>query len=67
MTWLLDVRRLLEAGADPRIKDSLHDADAIGWAAFFRQEAVVHMLEAHVSRAPGTHAPPAKGPRSPDA
>jgi Ankyrin repeat len=30
------VRPLLDAGADPRIRDSEHDADAIGRAAFFR-------------------------------
>jgi hypothetical protein len=28
---------LLDAGADPTIRDSKHDADAIGWAEFFRQ------------------------------
>jgi ankyrin repeat protein len=28
-------RALLAAGADPTIRDSLHDSDAIGWAEFF--------------------------------
>ena len=31
------VRILLAAGADPRIRDSKHDSDAIGWAQFFQR------------------------------
>jgi ankyrin repeat protein len=41
------VRLLLQAGADPRIRDSKHDGDAIGWADFFHQPEIVHLLEAH--------------------
>jgi ankyrin repeat protein len=40
------VRLLLEAGADPRVHDSKHDADAIGWAEYFRQPDIVRILEA---------------------
>jgi hypothetical protein len=35
---------LLDAGADPRIRDSKHDSDAIGWAEFFRRMDIVWML-----------------------
>ena len=56
------VRRLLEAGADPRIKDSQHEADAVGWAAFFRQEEVVRMLEAREASPPPSSPPPADVP-----
>jgi ankyrin repeat protein len=41
------VRLLLAAGADSTIHDSRHDADAIGWAEFFRQPEVVQILEDH--------------------
>jgi ankyrin repeat protein len=41
------VRLLLEAGADPRIRDSKHESDAIGWAEHFGQSEIVRMLEAH--------------------
>jgi ankyrin repeat protein len=41
------VRRLLTAGADPRIKDSAHDSDALGWAEFFRREDLVQVLHKH--------------------
>jgi ankyrin repeat protein len=37
---------LLAGGADPRIRDSKHDSDAIGWAEFFRRPQIVQMLEA---------------------
>jgi ankyrin repeat protein len=40
------VRLLLHAGADPRVRDSKHDSDAIGWAEFFRRTDIVQMLEA---------------------
>jgi ankyrin repeat protein len=42
------VRLLLDAGADPTIHDSKHDSDAIGWAEFFGQGAIVRLLKAHV-------------------
>ena len=45
------VRLLLEAGADPSIRDSKHDGDAIGWAGFFGQPAIVHILRDHSARA----------------
>jgi ankyrin repeat protein len=41
------VRLLLAAGADPSIRDSKHDSDAIGWANFFRQPEVVQILKDH--------------------
>jgi ankyrin repeat protein len=42
------VRLLLAAGADPRIRDSKHDGDAIAWAEHFRHPEIVRMLRAHV-------------------
>jgi ankyrin repeat protein len=44
------VRLLLSAGADPRIRDSKHDSDAIGWADFFGRQEIVRMLKAHAAR-----------------
>ena len=41
------VRLLLAAGADPRIRDSLHDSDAIGWAEFFRRAEIQRLLAEH--------------------
>jgi ankyrin repeat protein len=41
------VRMLLDAGADPRTKDSKHDSDVLGWAEFFRQPSIVRLLKAH--------------------
>ena len=38
------VRALLDAGANPGLKDSKHDSDAIGWAEFFERPALVAML-----------------------
>ena len=38
-------RVLLAAGANPRIRDSKHDSDAIGWATFFRRPALADLLE----------------------
>jgi len=40
------VRVLLDAGADPGIRDSMHDADALGWAEFFKQPDIVQILKA---------------------
>lgn len=37
-------RRLLAAGADPGIRDSMHDSDALGWAEFFRRGELVALL-----------------------
>jgi ankyrin repeat protein len=37
-------RLLLSAGADPRIHDTKHDADAIGWALFFKRDELVALL-----------------------
>jgi len=39
-------KALLAAGADPRIKDSKHDSDAIGWAEFFGRSELVRLLAA---------------------
>ena len=44
------VRMLLAAGADVTIRDSKHDADAIGWAEFFKQSEIVTILENHTAR-----------------
>jgi len=41
------VRVLLQAGANPRIRDSKHDSDAAGWAEFFRRADIVDILNAH--------------------
>ena len=41
---------LLAAGADPRIRDNRHDADAIGWAEFFQRSEIVRILEAHAMK-----------------
>jgi hypothetical protein len=38
------VRLLLAAGADPRIRDSKHDSDAIGWAQFFRRQTIIQIM-----------------------
>lgn len=40
------VRALLAAGADPTIRDSKHDSDALGWAEFFKQEEIIRILKA---------------------
>jgi ankyrin repeat protein len=44
------VRVLLAAGADPRVRDSRHDSDAIGWAEFFRRPDIVRILEDQVTK-----------------
>jgi hypothetical protein len=43
------VRLLLTAGADPSIRDSKHDGDAIGWADFFRHPEIVQILRDHAA------------------
>jgi ankyrin repeat protein len=45
------VRVLLAAGADPRIRDSKHDGDAIGWADHFGQPEIVQILKDHAPNA----------------
>jgi hypothetical protein len=45
------VRLLLAAGANPTIRDSKHDSDAIGWAEFFRQPEIVQVLKEHAEKA----------------
>jgi ankyrin repeat protein len=35
---------LLAGGADPSLRDSRHDADALGWARFFDRRAIVRLL-----------------------
>ncbi|HJQ12478.1 MAG TPA: ankyrin repeat domain-containing protein [Gemmatimonadaceae bacterium] len=37
-------RVLLDAGADPTIRDSMHDGDALGWATFFRRQEIVDLI-----------------------
>jgi hypothetical protein len=44
------VRTLVEAGADPRIHDSKHDSDALGWAEFFQRKEIIRILEAHATK-----------------
>jgi hypothetical protein len=41
------MRILLAAGADPGIRDSMHDGDARGWAEHGGHEAIVRILEKH--------------------
>jgi len=43
-------RLLLDAGADPCVRDNKHDSDAMGWAAFFRRQDIVRLLEAHAAK-----------------
>ena len=43
------VRLLLGAGADPHIRDSMHDGDASGWAEHFQQPTIVQILKNHPS------------------
>ena len=44
------VRVLLAAGADPTIRDSKHDSDALGWAQFFQRREIVGMLAAQEAK-----------------
>jgi hypothetical protein len=46
------VRLLLEAGGDPRIRDSAHDSDPLGWAGFFEKPDVAQILKEHGSSTP---------------
>jgi ankyrin repeat protein len=39
------VRLLLARGANPTIRDSKHDSDPLGWAAFFEQPEIVRLLK----------------------
>ena len=41
---------LLDARADPSIRDSMHDSDALGWAEFFGHDEIVTILKAHRAR-----------------
>lgn len=36
---------LLEFGAEPKVKDTKHNADAIEWAEFFGRAEVVRLLK----------------------
>jgi ankyrin repeat protein len=38
-------RTLLDAGADPTIRDTMHDSDARGWATFFRRQELVDLID----------------------
>jgi ankyrin repeat protein len=41
-----DVARvLIDAGANPRIHDSKHDSDVVGWARFFNRPEIVRIVE----------------------
>jgi ankyrin repeat protein len=45
MAGHLDVAKvLLDAGASARIRDTKHDSDALGWAEFFKNAALVQLL-----------------------
>lgn len=46
-------RRLLEAGADPRVRDSKHGGDARGWAEFFGQAGILAVLDQAVGPGAG--------------
>jgi ankyrin repeat protein len=43
------VHLLLSVGADPTIRDSMYDGDALGWAEHFQQPAIVKILKDHAS------------------
>ncbi len=43
------VRMLLAAGADVTIRDNKHDAEALGWAEFFKQPEIVKILKDHAA------------------
>jgi ankyrin repeat protein len=40
------VRVLVDTGADPRIRDTKHESDAVEWAEFFKRGDIVRMLDA---------------------
>lgn len=41
---------LLEAGADPNIRDETHDATALGWAQFFGRHELAELVRQHGGR-----------------
>ena len=43
------VRMLLAGGADVTIRDTKHDAEAIGWARYFKQPEIAKILEDHAA------------------
>lgn len=43
------VRLLLGVGADPLVRDSMHDGDALGWAEQFQQPEIVQILKDRAS------------------
>jgi hypothetical protein len=43
------VNLLLAAGADTKIRDSLHEGDAAGWAEHFQQPEIVRILNEYKS------------------
>jgi ankyrin repeat protein len=45
------VRLLLARRADPRIRDTKHDANVMGWADFFRRREIVEILNEHSLKA----------------
>jgi ankyrin repeat protein len=48
----IDVARLLiDAGANPRIRDTKHDGDAFAWAQFFKRPEIATLLEQKANRA----------------
>ena len=51
-----DVARvLIDAGANPRIHDSKHDSDAVGWAQFFNRPEIVRIVEPFDGSRPSNH------------
>jgi ankyrin repeat protein len=48
------VQLLLASGADPRIRDSRHHSDPLGWAEFFQQPEIARMLTHGESDEPGS-------------
>jgi ankyrin repeat protein len=38
-------RKLLDLGADPNIPDKHHNSTPLGWARYFRQQAMIDLLE----------------------
>jgi ankyrin repeat protein len=39
--------KLLELGADPRLRDRHYDATPLGWARHFRQQPLIDLLQPH--------------------
>jgi ankyrin repeat protein len=46
------IRVLLDAGADPALRDSKHDGDALGWAEHFGRVDAVRLLRARAGGSP---------------